>query len=237
MVAGFAQALRARPGLRLIAVIPSVPEQDGPLTLPMNLIGRITALAELRRAGGDRVAVYGLENRAGTPVYVHAKVCVIDDVWASVGSDNINLRSWTHDSELSCAVLDEAGAFARELRLELMREHLDAPDALAAQDGLHDPVAAFDAFARTAATLDAWYDNGRPGPPAPGAAAPVRAAGPAPVAAAARDPAAPPAGRPGGPPPEDAAARHLLTRLLLTRHLLHGSFRPGPVTRSGGEPR
>ncbi|MGW7033410.1 phospholipase D family protein [Streptomyces xanthophaeus] len=171
VVAGFAQALRARPQLRLIAVIPSVPEQDGPLTLPMNLIGRITALAELRRAGGDRVAVYGLENRAGTPVYVHAKVCVIDDVWASVGSDNVNLRSWTHDFELSCAVLDEAGAFARELRLELMREHLDAPDALdalAAQDGLHDPVAAFDAFARTAATLDAWYDNGRPGPRPPG---------------------------------------------------------------------
>ena len=38
-------------------------------------------------------------------MYVHAKVCVVD-VWAIVGSDNLNLRSWTHDSELSCAVLD-----------------------------------------------------------------------------------------------------------------------------------
>ncbi|MCX4775942.1 hypothetical protein [Streptomyces sp. NBC_01264] len=70
----FAQALRARPRLRLAAVVPTVREQDGLLTGPMNLIGRITALEELRRAGGDRVAVYGLENRAGTPVYVHAKV-------------------------------------------------------------------------------------------------------------------------------------------------------------------
>jgi phosphatidylserine/phosphatidylglycerophosphate/cardiolipin synthase-like enzyme len=37
-------------------------------------------------------------------VYVHAKVCVIDDTWAAVGSDNFNRRSWTHDSEASAAV-------------------------------------------------------------------------------------------------------------------------------------
>ena len=73
----------------------------------------------------------------GTPVYVHAKVCVVDDVWACVGSDNFNRRSWTHDSELSCAVLDDttdptraggdARVFARDLRLRLLREHLDRP--------------------------------------------------------------------------------------------------------------
>lgn len=175
----FAQALRACPRLLLAAVIPSVPEQDGLLTGPMNLIGRIDALEELRRAGGDRVAVYGLENHAGTPVYVHAKVCVIDDVWAAVGSDNVNLRSWTHDSELSCSVLDRAadprppsdpgglgdGArpFARELRLELMREHLDAAGARPA-DALCDPSAAFDRFREAAATLDAWHAAGRRGP-------------------------------------------------------------------------
>lgn len=186
VVAFFALALRRHPRLRLIAVVPSVPDQAGPLTLPMNLIGRITALDELRRAGGDRVAVYGLENHAGTPVYVHAKVCVIDDVWASVGSDNINLRSWTHDSELSCAVYDEspdlrpprdpgglgegARAFARELRLDLMREHLDAQGAAGewADDALCDPVTAFDAFAETAAALDAWHEGGRHGPRPPG---------------------------------------------------------------------
>ncbi|MFD7258238.1 phospholipase D family protein [Streptomyces sp. NPDC059874] len=182
----FAQALRTHRQLRLIGVIPLVPEQDGPLTLPMNLIGRITALDELRRAGGDRVAVYGLENPAGTPVYVHAKVCVIDDAWASVGSDNINLRSWTHDSELSCVVLDQrpdprapadpgglgdgARAFARELRLELMSEHLEAQDGSGQrpQDVLCDPVTAFAAFQETAAALDAWHEGGRRGPRPPG---------------------------------------------------------------------
>lgn len=181
VVERFARALSTHRQLRLIGVIPLVPEQDGRLTLPMNLIGRITALDVLRRAGGDRVAVYGLENPAGNPVYVHAKVCVIDDVWASVGSDNINLRSWTHDSELSCAVLDQsrdlrepadpgglgdgARAFARELRLELMREHLDAHDT---QDALCDPMTAFDAFAEAAAALDAWHEAGCRGPRPPG---------------------------------------------------------------------
>ncbi|MET9604941.1 phospholipase D family protein [Streptomyces sp. NPDC006512] len=196
VVEHFARALAAQPGLHLIAVIPTVPEQDGPVSLPMNLVGRVTALERLRRDGGDRVAVYGLENHAGTPVYVHAKVCVIDDVWASVGSDNINLRSWTHDSELNCAVLDSAedpreprdpaglgdGArrFARELRLELSREHLDAepppepgPDPVPSSSGpppdpLCDPVRAFGLFAESAAALDAWYDGGRRGPRPPG---------------------------------------------------------------------
>ncbi len=50
---------------------------------------------------------------------MHAKVCVIDDEWATVGSDNVSLRSWTHDSELTCAVFDPSGAYARDLRTRL----------------------------------------------------------------------------------------------------------------------
>ena len=109
VVDALARALAERPELRLIAVIPRYPDQDGSLSMPPNLIGRVDALRLLRRAGGGRVAIYGLENEAGTPVYVHAKVCVVDDTWAIIGSDNFNRRSWTHDSELSCAVLDLAG--------------------------------------------------------------------------------------------------------------------------------
>jgi phosphatidylserine/phosphatidylglycerophosphate/cardiolipin synthase-like enzyme len=58
-------------------------------------------------AGGDRVQLLDLENAAGRPVYVHAKPSIVDDVWAAVGSVNLNRRSWTHDSELTAAVLDE----------------------------------------------------------------------------------------------------------------------------------
>jgi phosphatidylserine/phosphatidylglycerophosphate/cardiolipin synthase-like enzyme len=178
----FADALRADDHLRLLVVLPLVPDQDGRLSEPANLIGRQQALAAVRSAGGPRVAVYGIENSEGVPVYVHAKVCVVDDVWCSVGSDNVNLRSWTHDSELSCAVLDSApdgrepaavdryghGArrFARQLRLELAREHLDRAPGDDAD--LIDPHAMFDAFATSADALAAWHAGGRRGPRPPG---------------------------------------------------------------------
>src|SRR4029450_5673496 len=102
-----ADALRRSPELRPGAGGPRFPDPDGRVSGPPNRIGQQAALDAVRDAGGDRVAVYDLENERGTPIYVHAKVCVIDDVWAAVGSDNLNRRSWTHDSELSAAVLDE----------------------------------------------------------------------------------------------------------------------------------
>jgi phosphatidylserine/phosphatidylglycerophosphate/cardiolipin synthase-like enzyme len=165
----FASALADHPQLRLVAVVPHHPDQDGRLTLPPNLIGRGAALRQLVAAGGDRVAVYGVENHQGTPVYVHAKVCVVDDVWASVGSDNFNRRSWTYDSELAVAVIDGAGdgnahRFARDLRLALASEHLDREEV---QD-LADPVAFFDAFRASASRLQRWHDSGRTGRRPPG---------------------------------------------------------------------
>ncbi|MFI6920290.1 phospholipase D family protein [Nonomuraea spiralis] len=181
----FARALEREPELRMIIVVPRHPDQDGWLAGPASLIGRVEALNRLTRAGGDRVAVYDLENHQGTPVYVHAKVCVVDDVWASVGSDNVNLRSWTYDSELSCAVLDEredprppygALKFARDLRLTLMSEHLDE-ESQAGLDELCDPVAAFDAFAESADRLEAWHSAGRRGPRPPGRLRPHPAPG------------------------------------------------------------
>ena len=172
----FAEALVAQPGLHVVAVLPHYPDQDGRLSLPPHLVGRERALSTMRAAGGGRVAAYGIENAQGTPIYVHAKVCIIDDTWATIGSDNFNRRSWTYDSELSAAVLDDihdqraprdpgglgdgARTYARDLRLQLLREHLDRAD----EDGLVDPLAAFEELRRSAAALQAWYDSGRVGP-------------------------------------------------------------------------
>ena len=85
---------------------PAVPRPGGADRRPASSFGRERVLDRLFAVGGDRVAVFDLENTAGTPIYVHSKLCVIDDVWMAVGSDNLNRRSWTHDSELSCAVID-----------------------------------------------------------------------------------------------------------------------------------
>ena len=102
-----AGALVASPSLHLIAVLPRFFDQASTLTLRPNQVGREQAVRMLLAAAADRVAIYDIENADGTPVYVHAKISIIDDVWASVGSDNFNRRSWSHDSEIACAVIDE----------------------------------------------------------------------------------------------------------------------------------
>jgi phosphatidylserine/phosphatidylglycerophosphate/cardiolipin synthase-like enzyme len=124
-----AGALRREPALRVIAVVPRFPEKDSVISgTPMRL-GQQRARELLHRAGGDRFAMYDLQNAAGTPIYVHAKVCIVDDEWMACGSDNLNLRSWTHDSEVTCAVVDPEGRLPRELRATLWAEHLTlAPD-------------------------------------------------------------------------------------------------------------
>jgi len=164
----FAKALRDNPDLHLVAVIPRHPDVDGRLALPPNQIGRHQALETCFEASSRRVHVFDVENPEGTPVYVHAKACVVDDIWACVGSDNLNRRSWTHDSELSCAVLDSEGEFARDLRLRLLREHLDRAADGSEDRGLVDPETAVKEIVAAAEALDAWHQSGRIGPRPPG---------------------------------------------------------------------
>jgi phosphatidylserine/phosphatidylglycerophosphate/cardiolipin synthase-like enzyme len=182
----FASALERSPELRVMVVVPRVPDRNGPLTGPAHGLPQRDVIRRLTDAGGDRFAMYDLENEDGTPIYVHAKTVVVDDVWAEVGSDNLNRRSWTHDSELSVAVLDErrdprrptdpggggegARVFARDLRIQLMREHLGDVDA-----DLADPIAAFDAARDAAGALESWHADGRLGLRPPGRLRPHRA--------------------------------------------------------------
>jgi len=81
----------------------------------------------------DRLLVFHLRNRSGQSTYVHAKIIVVDDVWASIGSTNLTYRGMTYESEINCDVVDGAIArgarrYARDFRVALWAEHLGLGD-------------------------------------------------------------------------------------------------------------
>ncbi len=174
-------ALRTEPELLLVIVIPRYPDPDGRISGKASVWGRERVQDALYEAGGDRVAIYDLERDDSTAVYVHSKACIVDDIWVAIGSDNLNRRSWTHDSEISCAVIDEtldereprdpagvgdgARKLAREARLRLAHEHIGGTIE---DDAMIDPRDWFAALRHSAETLDRWHRNGRHGARPPG---------------------------------------------------------------------
>ena len=54
--------------------------------------------------------------------YVHAKVALVDDVWATIGSTNIGNRSFYGDTELNASFWHRDTV--RALRCELLLEHI-----------------------------------------------------------------------------------------------------------------
>src|SRR3546814_19493346 len=56
-------------------------------------------------------------------IYVHAKIMLVDDTWATIGSCNLHRRSLEGHSELNLSVWDSK--VARALRCELLAEHLE----------------------------------------------------------------------------------------------------------------
>ncbi|TNC67507.1 phospholipase D-like domain-containing protein [Rubellimicrobium roseum] len=94
---------------------------------------RAKLLRMVRRA--DRYGRFGLYTpvaKGGTPIYVHAKVVIMDDRLLRVGSSNLNNRSMGFDTECDLTVEvgpgDPDGANRRRhiaaLRADLLAEHL-----------------------------------------------------------------------------------------------------------------
>jgi phosphatidylserine/phosphatidylglycerophosphate/cardiolipin synthase-like enzyme len=159
---GIATALERNPQLNVIIVVPRYPDSDGPLAGPPSRIGQLRALKTLLRTAPERVGVFDLERSDGTPIYIHAKVCIVDDAWMTVGSDNFNRRSWTSDSELTCAVVDPSGeGLVRDLRLQLWAEHLDTTVDDPALADLSEGLALWRSIANR---LDYWHEDGDLGP-------------------------------------------------------------------------
>ena len=88
-----------------------------------------------------------------TGIFVHAKIMMVDDVFCSIGSTNINRRGFYHDGEVSAFSVPQdlrtaADNPARDLRTRLWAEQLGlSPDMGASL--LADPIAGFEFFRRS----------------------------------------------------------------------------------------
>ncbi|HZE06736.1 MAG TPA: phospholipase D-like domain-containing protein, partial [Solirubrobacteraceae bacterium] len=109
------------PDFRLVIVLPAKPNNGADDTH-----GQLADLAAadepphrmlactLYQAGGEQ-----------NPVYVHAKIGIVDDRWMTIGSANLNEHSLFNDTELNAVIFDQP--LARQTRLRLWAEHLDLP--------------------------------------------------------------------------------------------------------------
>lgn len=90
---------------------------------------------------GRKVGVFFLSPEGEPGTYVHSKMMVVDDLYAIVGSANLNRRSLTHDSEAIVGIFDpSANSLAKRLRIDLWAKHLSMNTA-AGRASLADGVA------------------------------------------------------------------------------------------------
>jgi phosphatidylserine/phosphatidylglycerophosphate/cardiolipin synthase-like enzyme len=107
---------------RLLVVLPQKANNGQDDT--KGLLGRLVAAD----GGAGRLLATTLHSRSGRsagPLYVHAKVGIVDDRWLAVGSANLNEHSLFNDTEVDVVSCD--GALARDTRLRLWSEHLERP--------------------------------------------------------------------------------------------------------------
>ncbi|HTF54854.1 MAG TPA: phospholipase D family protein [Pseudonocardia sp.] len=109
---------------RLVLLLPRRPTNGADTT--RGQLGRLIAAD-----GGASRLVAATINAHGpgtsVPVYVHAKVAVVDDEWLTIGSANLNEHSMFNDTEVNVVVGDPD--LARATRLRLWSEHLQRPES------------------------------------------------------------------------------------------------------------
>ncbi|QFT64168.1 phosphatidylserine/phosphatidylglycerophosphate/cardiolipin synthase family protein [Roseivivax sp. THAF30] len=139
LVRALIDAKKARPELQLVILLPTEPERvlyDGDRSLNARHAHALqtNALNDLVKAYGDDVAVVAPAQKIATdaeppeslhgaaPIYVHAKVVIIDGDFGLVGSANLNGRSLRWDTEASILFRDKA--VVRDLHERLAKKWL-----------------------------------------------------------------------------------------------------------------
>jgi phosphatidylserine/phosphatidylglycerophosphate/cardiolipin synthase-like enzyme len=122
VVAILAEKLRNPPSeeFRVVVVLPARPNNGADDT--RGQLGVLLAADVHHRL----LACTVLQPAHSGPVYVHAKVGIVDDRWLAIGSANLNSHSFYNDTE-ACLITSDA-AVARATRERLWREHLRRDD-------------------------------------------------------------------------------------------------------------
>jgi len=129
------------PDFRILLVLPSSPKSGNDDTR-----GVLAELIDADRENGLILAcaLYARSGSHADPIYVHAKVAIIDDRWLTLGSANLNEHSLFNDTEMNIVV--HAPELAVQTRQRLWAEHLELPvgqipiDPIQAIDELWKPI-------------------------------------------------------------------------------------------------
>lgn len=125
---------------RAVEVVFLVPGNAHPQFVEARKNPKLAALFEPLHALArfEHFCLAGIASNAGRgayhDVYVHAKIALVDDAWATIGSTNIADRSFRGDTELNASFWH--GPTVHALRVELLQEHLGIDSA-----GLDDAAA------------------------------------------------------------------------------------------------
>ena len=110
------------PDFRLLLLLPAKPNSGADDTR-----GVLGELIEADADAGRLLActLYARSAHVADPIYVHAKIAIIDDDWLTLGSANLNEHSLFNDTEMNLVTHDPD--LARQTRLRLWAEHLELP--------------------------------------------------------------------------------------------------------------
>ncbi len=111
-----------RPDFRLLLLLPSKPNSGADDTR-----GVLGDLIDADDGAGRLLActLYARSGNLADPVYIHAKIAIVDDEWLTLGSANLNEHSLFNDTEMNIVSHDHD--LAARTRQRLWAEHLELP--------------------------------------------------------------------------------------------------------------
>ena len=115
-----------RPDFRLLLLLPSKPNSGADDT--RGVLGDLIEADDDADDDAGRLLACTLFARSRNltdPIYIHAKIAIIDDNWLTLGSANLNEHSLFNDTEMNIVTRDPD--LARNTRLRLWAEHLELP--------------------------------------------------------------------------------------------------------------